>query len=147
KGTRLFGQSHQLDGRSILSIFVRRRFEVLRLDISNDGIDVFCRIVRSAGRNDLRRLHQKKNKHCEAIHGGDYNPPLMEGTVRALFAMPQKKSTAVALSEVHLSPGGFEGDFHARIATRRQILMVSHGVLDEFSLAPGSLYENMVIDG
>ncbi len=71
----------------------------------------------------------------------------MDGTVRALFICPKRKAGPVALAQVRLGSGGFEGDFHARAADSRQILMLSNDVLSEFDLAPGSLSENMVVDG
>jgi MOSC domain-containing protein YiiM len=72
----------------------------------------------------------------------------MKGTVRALFVAPEKKAAPVSLSEVRVAAEGFEGDFHTRTAAnRRQILMVSHAVLDEFQLSPGTLFENMTIEG
>ena len=72
----------------------------------------------------------------------------MKGTVRALFVVPEKKAAPVPLPEVRAAAAGFEGDFHTRTpANRRQILMVSSEVLNEFTLSPGSLFENMVVDG
>jgi MOSC domain-containing protein YiiM len=71
----------------------------------------------------------------------------MRGTVRALFVTPEKKGKPVELEEVQAGRGGFDGDFHARVANRRQILMLSHDVLAEFRLTPGALRENMVVEG
>jgi len=47
---------------------------------------------------------------------------------------------------VSLSPFGFDGDFHARESSSRQILIISSSVLDEFDVAAGTLFENLVID-
>ena len=71
----------------------------------------------------------------------------MRGTVRALFVTPEKKGKPVEIGEVQAGRGGFDGDFHARVANRRQILMLSTAVLAEFRLAPGVLRENMVVEG
>ena len=71
----------------------------------------------------------------------------MQGTVRALFVTPEKKAKPVQLEQVRVSSGGFDGDFHATVSTRRQILMLSGSILNEFNLQPGSLYENMIVDG
>ena len=90
----------------------------------------------------------EQKKQWEAIHAGDYNPHPMKGTVRALFVVPAKKAAPVPLQEVRAAAAGFEGDFHTRTrANRRQILMVSADVLTAFTLPPGSLFENMVVDG
>lgn len=71
----------------------------------------------------------------------------MRGTVRGLFVTPEKKAKSISLGEVHADPGGFSGDFHAKIANQRQILMLSSDVLTDFDLTPGSLYENMLVEG
>ena len=71
----------------------------------------------------------------------------MDGTVHALFVVPEKKVPAIGVREVQVGPKGFEGDFHAGISGRRQILMLSRGVLEEFGLIPGMLSENLVIEG
>jgi len=71
----------------------------------------------------------------------------MRGTVRALFLKPGKKAAPVAQDVVRVGATGFEGDFHAGTANRRQVLILSKDVLAEFGLEPGSLHENMVVDG
>ncbi len=72
----------------------------------------------------------------------------MEGRVRALFIAPEKKAKPVMLDEVCAIAAGFEGDFHTTTtANRRQILMISQDVLQEFDLPPGSLFENIVVEG
>ncbi len=71
----------------------------------------------------------------------------MQGTVRGLFVTPEKKAKSIALDQVAAGTSGFDGDFHAKFSNGRQILMLSSDVLTEFGLAPGSLYENMVVDG
>jgi len=71
----------------------------------------------------------------------------MEPTVAALFVTPVKRGKPTALTEVRLVATGFDGDFHAATADRRQILMISEDILREFALEAGSLFENMVIHG
>ena len=71
----------------------------------------------------------------------------MDGTVHALFVVPKKKAPALGVQEVPVGLKGFEGDFHSGVSSRRQVLMLSRGVLDEFGLTPGMLSENLVIDG
>jgi len=43
--------------------------------------------------------------------------------------------------------GGFEGDHHTGSSRRRQILLLSGNILDELKLQPGTIYENVVLDG
>jgi MOSC domain-containing protein YiiM len=71
----------------------------------------------------------------------------MKGTVLALFVFPEKKASPLVLSEVRLSQSGLQGDFHSGNNNRRQVLMLSKNVLDEFELSPGTLFENLVVDG
>jgi MOSC domain-containing protein YiiM len=71
----------------------------------------------------------------------------MDGTVHALFVVPKKKAPAIGVDEVRVSAKGLEGDFHVGTASRRQVLMLSRHVLEEFALTPGTLSENLVIDG
>lgn len=42
---------------------------------------------------------------------------------------------------------GIEGDSHAQAGSPRQVLLVSQPVLDRFSLKPGDLWENILVDG
>lgn len=71
----------------------------------------------------------------------------MQGTVRALFVTPEKKGTPVSVSTVHVTQTGFDGDFHSRLATRRQVLLISSNVLSELQITPGAVFENVVVDG
>jgi len=71
----------------------------------------------------------------------------MHHTVRALFVCPEKKAKPLSVSEVEVSSAGFQGDFHTSVANGRQILMLSSEVLQEFELRPGSLFENIVLEG
>ena len=72
---------------------------------------------------------------------------MAEGRVRALFVTPERKAKPVSLQSAVAAQGGFEGDYHSTKQTRRQILMVSGVVLDEFALQAGALFENVTIDG
>jgi len=71
----------------------------------------------------------------------------MQGTVRALFVTPEKKAKPVSLNSVETIDRGFDGDFHAKVANRRQILIMSGSVLDDLRLEPGAVFENVVVDG
>jgi MOSC domain-containing protein YiiM len=71
----------------------------------------------------------------------------MEGTVRALFVTPASGATPLERSWVEATIGGFVGDHHSRPGRNRQILMISGSVLDELRLSPGSIFENVVVDG
>jgi len=71
----------------------------------------------------------------------------MQGTVRALFVAPKKKSGMTSVMQVEAAQTGFAGDFHSAGPSSRQILMISNSVLEEYELSPGSLSENMVVDG
>jgi hypothetical protein len=72
----------------------------------------------------------------------------MQGTVRALFVAAERKAPVVPRDQVLATIGvGFDGDFHAKGPESRQILLLSNAVLQEFGLAPGVLFENVVIDG
>jgi MOSC domain-containing protein YiiM len=71
----------------------------------------------------------------------------MEGTVRALFVNPDKGATPVSMASVQVKPMGFDGDYHTGHTKQRQVLLMSGTILDELQLAPGSICENVVIDG
>ncbi len=71
----------------------------------------------------------------------------MEGTVQALFVTAEKKGRPEPQQTVSLNVNGLDGDFHSRSATRRQILLLSANTLDEFDLKPGTLMENLVVEG
>src|SRR5262249_47397717 len=58
-----------------------------------------------------------------------------------------KKTTPLSVASVVAADGGLHGDYHSGMRTRRQILLVSTSVLDEFQLQPGALFENVTIDG
>jgi MOSC domain-containing protein YiiM len=71
----------------------------------------------------------------------------MKGVVRALFVTPKKKETPVPVQSVNTAGSGFDGDYHANFANKRQILMVSAAVLNELELEPGAIFENVVVEG
>ena len=71
----------------------------------------------------------------------------MKGTVRALFVKREKGGESIALPEVQAVTGGFAGDYHTGSSTRRQILLMSGSIMDELNLPPGTIYENVVVDG
>ena len=75
------------------------------------------------------------------------SPRNMHGVVRSLFIQPERKTKALAVSSIPVIATGFDGDFHSRANSPRQILTISGAVLDEFQIPPGAVYENMVIDG
>jgi uncharacterized protein YcbX len=68
-------------------------------------------------------------------------------TVRALFIKRVKGGRSEPLQAVRAILGGFEGDRHTGSSKRRQILLMSGGVLDELRLEPGAIFENVVVDG
>jgi MOSC domain-containing protein YiiM len=71
----------------------------------------------------------------------------INGIVCALFVKPQKGAKSASRDSVRVTPSGFDGDHHAGVAKRRQILLVSKSLLEEFDLEPGDMYENAVLDG
>jgi MOSC domain-containing protein YiiM len=71
----------------------------------------------------------------------------VEATVRAILIKARKGEQSLSLDAVQAVAGGFDGDHHAGSSKRRQILLVSGNVLDELNLAPGDIYENIVVDG
>jgi MOSC domain-containing protein YiiM len=71
----------------------------------------------------------------------------MNGTVRALLIKPQKGAKSVLKDSVQATLAGFDGDYHAGVSKRRQIMLLSGAVVDEFNLNPGDIYENVIVDG
>ena len=71
----------------------------------------------------------------------------MQGTVRALLVKREKGLKSALRDSVQVTPHGFDGDHHTGISKRRQILMISGSMLDEFGLQPGDVHENVVVDG
>src|SRR5712692_4406645 len=71
----------------------------------------------------------------------------MLGRVRSLSVKLEKGTNSVFRESVQITPQGFDGDRHTGNSRRRQILLLSGSLLDEFNLNPGDLHENAVIDG
>ena len=76
----------------------------------------------------------------------DRAQPSRKGTVRALF-VASGKGKHVRVDSVGVIPAGFDGDYHSVPANRRQILLMSASILEEFQLEPGAIFENAVVDG
>jgi molybdopterin adenylyltransferase len=71
----------------------------------------------------------------------------VEAIVRAIFIKPEKGSASMPLRSVNAVVGGLEGDHHTGSSRQRHILLLSAKVLDELNLQPGTIYENVLIDG
>jgi len=71
----------------------------------------------------------------------------VKATVRSIFVKKEKGRRAVSLDAVEAISGGLTGDRHTGLSRQRQILLISGNVLDELNLEPGSISENVVIDG
>jgi MOSC domain-containing protein YiiM len=71
----------------------------------------------------------------------------MRGTIRALFVKPEKGKASIPLTAVHADDGGLNGDHHKGSSRKRQILLMSGSVMDQLALVPGTIHENVVVDG
>jgi MOSC domain-containing protein YiiM len=71
----------------------------------------------------------------------------VQATVRSLFINRESGARSVSLEAVQATAGGFDGDRHAGHSRQRQILLISGPTLDELSLEPGAISENVVVDG
>ena len=60
---------------------------------------------------------------------------------------PQKGAKSVLKDSVQATLAGLDGDYHAGVSKRRQIMLLSGAVVDEFNLNPGDIYENVIVDG
>ncbi len=68
--------------------------------------------------------------------------------VVALFVMPRHHDPMETRSHVVARTDfGFEGDAHARPGSKRQVLLIESETLEEFSVAPGALKENITTAG
>lgn len=67
--------------------------------------------------------------------------------MRALFVQPHKGAKPISLASVDVKTMGFDGDHHTGFSKRRQVLLMSGGILDELQLEPGAIRENVVVDG
>lgn len=70
------------------------------------------------------------------------------GAVAQLFVARAKHGAMLEQPEVRaIENHGFEGCSHARIRSRRQVLLLEGEVLSELGLAPGTARENVTTDG
>ena len=72
---------------------------------------------------------------------------MADGIVRHLFIKPKRQNSLFAPSEVYLCQGyGIKGDVNGNRTSPRQILITNQQDLDEFSITPGQLRENIVLN-
>ena len=72
----------------------------------------------------------------------------MPATVIALHLSKSSRAPLVAVPRVNaVLETGLEGDRHAKPKSRRQVLLVEQEVLEEFSLAPGAIREQVTVRG
>ena len=72
----------------------------------------------------------------------------MPATVVALHLCKTSRAPLVAVPSVNaVVETGLEGDRHARLKSRRQVLLMEQEVLDEFGLAPGAVREQVTVRG
>jgi MOSC domain-containing protein YiiM len=71
----------------------------------------------------------------------------VEAKVRAICIKPQKGGRTLRLPSARAVAGGLDGDHHTGSSKRRQILLISGSVLDEFRIEAGAISENIVVDG
>jgi MOSC domain-containing protein YiiM len=70
------------------------------------------------------------------------------GRVSDLFIATERREPMKAVREVvALADRGFEGCIHGRQGSKRQVLIIDKETLAEFKLPPGSVRENITIDG
>jgi len=68
--------------------------------------------------------------------------------VQNLFRAPKKHLPMEELSEVRaVGDTGFEGCAHARLGSKRQVLLVDRETLEAMDLRPGIIRENVTTDG
>jgi MOSC domain-containing protein YiiM len=68
--------------------------------------------------------------------------------VQNLFRAPKKRLSMEELPEVRaVNDSGFDGCAHARIGSKRQVLLVDRETLEAMDLQPGTLRENITTDG
>lgn len=69
-------------------------------------------------------------------------------TIAHLFLKPARHQPVVEQSAITLTTGvGIAGDIHAHKLSPRQVLVTLAAQLDALAVAPGALYENLVITG
>ena len=72
----------------------------------------------------------------------------MPATVVALHLCKSSRAPLVAVPSVTaVVETGLEGDRHARLNSRRQVLLMEEETLDEFGLAPGAVREQITVRG
>ncbi len=72
----------------------------------------------------------------------------MPATVVALHLCKSSRAPLVAVPRVSaLLETGLDGDRHAKLDSRRQVLLVEQEVLDEFGLDPGAIREQVTVRG
>lgn len=72
----------------------------------------------------------------------------MPATITKLFYKPARHQPVVAQNAIALTAGlGIAGDIHAHKLSPRQVLVTLAAQLDALDVAPGALYENLVIEG
>jgi MOSC domain-containing protein YiiM len=70
------------------------------------------------------------------------------GSIVNLFSKSQRSSNMTEQQKLNLQAGaGIEQDIHANAISPRQILIVRQADLQELSITPGELSENVVISG
>lgn len=69
-------------------------------------------------------------------------------SVQNLFRAPKKHFPVEELAQVQaITDLGFEGCAHARLASKRQVLLVDRETLEAMDLQPGVIRENITTDG
>ena len=72
----------------------------------------------------------------------------MPATVIALHVCKSSRAPLVSVPSVKaVLETGLDGDRHARLQSRRQVLLVEQEVLDEFGLTPGAIREQVTVRG
>ena len=70
------------------------------------------------------------------------------GKVANLFRAPQRREPMEKLSKAVVLAGiGFEGCSHARLGSKRQVLLVDRETLEAMNLSPGIIRENITTEG
>jgi MOSC domain-containing protein YiiM len=72
----------------------------------------------------------------------------MAATVAALHLCKSSRAPLVPVPRVNaVLETGLDGDRHAKLDSRRQVLLVGQEVLDEFGLEPGAIREQVTVRG
>lgn len=70
-----------------------------------------------------------------------------QGKVVSLQVNVRHKQPLESRERVTVVPGGLEGDRHRNARGLRQILLMEKEILDSLSLSPGTIRENVTIEG